>query len=93
MSATVRAHVLVKGRVQGVAYRAFTYHEATRQGLNGWVRNLYDGQVEVEVEGDRATIESFIGLLKKGPPLARVDGTYVDWLEATGEAVGFQIVG
>ena len=92
MATTVRAYVLVKGRVQGVAYRAFTYHEATRQGLRGWVRNLDNGQVDVEVEGNRTTIESFLGLLQKGPPLARVDGTHVEWSEATGESVGFQIV-
>jgi acylphosphatase len=42
-----RAHLLIKGRVQGVFYRAFARDIATQLGLRGWVRNLSDGSVEV----------------------------------------------
>lgn len=42
----IRAHVFVSGRVQGVGYRYFTHQEATRRGIQGWVRNLSDGRVD-----------------------------------------------
>ena len=92
METTVRAHVLVQGRVQGVAYRAFAYHEASHQGLHGWVRNLADGRVEIEVEGNQTSVESFVDLLKKGPPLARVDSVKVEWLDRTRGVGGFEIL-
>ncbi|MEE9203709.1 MAG: acylphosphatase, partial [Nitrospirales bacterium] len=47
-----RARILVSGRVQGVAYRSFAQEEAWRRGLSGGVRNLADGRVEVDAEGE-----------------------------------------
>jgi acylphosphatase len=87
----VRAQIWVSGRVQGVAYRAFAQDAAARRGLSGGVRNLDDGRVEVDVEGDRAVIESFIQELKSGPRLARVDGLEVKWDTPTCQQVGFHI--
>jgi acylphosphatase len=75
----VRARILVGGRVQGVAYRAFARREATTRGLTGGVRNLEDGQVEVDVEGPRSDVETYIMALRKGPPLAQVTDTQVQW--------------
>ena len=43
MSDHVIRHIIVRGRVQGVGYRAFVEHEAQRRGLHGWVRNRRDG--------------------------------------------------
>ena len=87
----VRSRIWVSGRVQGVAYRAFAYEAACRMGLRGGVRNLDDGRVEIEVEGDRPTAEAFLELLRTGPPLARVDDVQVEWNAPTGTWERFQI--
>ena len=65
---------IVRGRVQGVAYRWFSRAAARELGLVGWVRNLPDGTVEVAVRGDREVLQSFRERLLEGPPQARVDG-------------------
>ncbi|MEX1082027.1 MAG: acylphosphatase [Halofilum sp. (in: g-proteobacteria)] len=64
---------LVRGRVQGVFFRASAQEEARRLGLTGWVRNLPDGRVEVLACGDGPTLERFREWLREGPPDARVD--------------------
>ena len=87
----VRSRIWVSGRVQGVAYRAFTYDAAAGMGLRGGVRNLDDGRVEVEVEGDRATVEALLEILRAGPPMARVDDVQVEWNTPTGKFERFQI--
>lgn len=83
--------ILVSGLVQGVGYRAFVEGEACRLGLVGGVRNLEDGRVEVAVEGERTTVESFMGALRTGPRLARVKTLQVEWEPPAGRYVGFQI--
>jgi acylphosphatase len=87
----IRAKLLVIGHVQGVGYRAFTCHAASRRGLVGGVRNLDDGRVEAEVEGMKSIIEAMIGELKIGPPGARVQVVQVEWAPASGRFSGFQI--
>jgi acylphosphatase len=74
-----RVHALVAGLVQGVAFRAYTVDEARRLGLKGWVRNLPDGRVESEAEGERSALEALLAFLRRGPPAARVDGVQVTW--------------
>lgn len=76
-----RAHLRIEGRVQGVFYRHSTKTEARALGLLGWVRNMDDGSVELEVEGPRETVEKLIEWCRKGPPNARVDNVDVTWLE------------
>ena len=82
---------MISGRVQGVAYRAFASQAAGRLGLSGWVRNLEDGRVEVDVEGERRAVDAFVELLKAGPPMARVDALRVEWETPTGRQADFQI--
>jgi acylphosphatase len=65
-------HIRISGRVQGVGYRWFTQQVATILGVRGWVRNLPDGRVELEVAGTEGQLESFRAELKAGPPGARV---------------------
>jgi acylphosphatase len=67
------ARFFVGGRVQGVGFRAATRRFAVGIGLNGYVRNLADGRVEVFAQGDSAAIEVLAQWLQHGPPLARVD--------------------
>ena len=82
----VRAHVWVKGRVQGVGFRAYVEYSARQiGGLTGWVRNVGYNMVEAIAEGERATVERFIQMLKDGPRGARVDESKVEWENPTGE--------
>ena len=86
-----RAHIFVRGRVQGVFYRAFTQGVATRLGLHGWVKNLYDGRVEAVFEGERPLVEQAISECKQGPPGAYVDDVDVGWETYSGKEYGFGI--
>jgi len=86
-----RAHVWVTGRVQGVMFRGHTRRRASELDLKGWVRNLYDGRVELLAEGEKSKVEAMIGWLKVGPPLARVESVDVSWEEYTGELQDFRI--
>lgn len=83
---TVRAHVWVKGRVQGVGFRAHVEYSARQiGGLTGWVRNVGYDTVEAIAEGERANVERFIQMMKDGPRSSRVDESKVDWENPTGE--------
>lgn len=64
---------MVRGRVQGVGYRAFALHEAERLGVRGYARNLFDGRVEVVAVGPADILEHFAARLQAGPPGSRVD--------------------
>jgi acylphosphatase len=86
-----RAHVMVEGRVQGVAFRGYTRRRAAELDLGGWVRNLYDGRVEVIAEGEKANIEALIRWLNVGPSLARVENVAVEWQDYIGEFKDFSI--
>jgi acylphosphatase len=80
LSASARQAVrcLVAGRVQGVYYRAATAEEAVRLALDGWVKNLANGRVEVVVEGEPAAVAALVRWLWKGPPAARVDAVHIE---------------
>jgi acylphosphatase len=73
---------LVKGRVQGVWYRATAEKKAQRLNLRGWARNLPDGEVEVVVAGPPGVVAEFCGCLWEGPAGASVTGVTVsEWTE------------
>ena len=67
-----RVHARVRGRVQGVAFRASTRYEAARLGLAGWVRNMPDGSVELEAQGPPDVVASLLAWCQHGPSLAQV---------------------
>ena len=74
---------LVSGRVQGVYYRSATAAEARRLKVDGWVRNLADGRVEVVAAGAPAAVTTLTGWLWQGPPAARVESVLLEeWTEA-----------
>jgi acylphosphatase len=85
-----RFRAIVRGRVQGVGFRASAASEARRLQLTGWVRNLLDGTVEVEAQGDDAAAESFLAWLRRGPSYAHVTSVNPEWLPATGDRVSFE---
>lgn len=74
-----RVHAVVTGDVQGVGFRYATRERARVVGVAGWVRNLPDGSVEVEAEGDPGAVERMLAWLDRGPRGARV--TSVDVTE------------
>jgi len=79
--AIVRVHVVVEGLVQGVGFRWFVAHHADALSLRGFVRNLYNGKVEIEAEGERSLIEEFIKEVKVGPRAAHVSDMKFEWQE------------
>ena len=82
----VRAHIWVKGRVQGVGFRAHVEYIARQiGGLTGWVRNVGYDTVEAITEGERDKVDRLIEAIKQGPRGARVEESKVEWGEPTGE--------
>ena len=69
--------VVVRGRVQGVFYRASCQREAQRLGVTGWARNLDDGRVEVVAEGEPGAVEALVAWCRHGPPRALVTSVEV----------------
>jgi acylphosphatase len=86
-----RVHIWVRGRVQGVGFRAFVQQSANQLGLNGWVRNVGWDQVEALAEGDKAILEKFIAAVRAGPRASHVEDARVDWEPATGEFSIFDV--
>ena len=80
----VALHVRVTGRVQGVFFRAWTQQKANALGVTGWVRNDGDGSVEGHVEGENPAVQEMIGLLRQGPPSAKVSGVDVEATDPEG---------
>lgn len=86
-----RARAIVSGRVQGVSYRASALAEARRLGLVGWVRNLPDGRVELEAEGQADLVAQLLAWCRGGPPSARVTDVAVEDQTPTGAETAFSI--
>ena len=87
----VRLHAFVEGEVQGVGYRYFVVENARSLGLTGWVRNRYDGSVEVLVEGTRSYLEVLVDALQQGPRASRVSNVRTEWQAAEGAFSEFKI--
>ena len=80
-----RVHVWVKGRVQGVGFRAFVQQNGVQIGVTGWVRNVGYDTVEAIAEGTDEQIKRFLEMIKRGPGISRVDESREEWEQATGE--------
>lgn len=72
------AHAFVSGDVQGVFFRQSTRRKARTLGLDGWVRNLPDGRVEVWLQGDEDAVNEMVDWLWVGSPAANVTGVESD---------------
>ena len=81
---------MVRGRVQGVFFRASAQREARRLGVTGFARNRPDGTVEMIAEGDEEVLRDFIGWANHGPTAARVDNVDVRWRAFSGEHHDFR---
>ena len=84
-------HVYIKGRVQGVFFRAETQRAAIGFNLTGWVRNIADVRVEAVFEGDDANIDKMLAWCHSGPPTARVEEVVVNEEPCTGIFHDFSI--
>jgi acylphosphatase len=88
----VRAHIRVRGRVQGVGFRAHVEYAARKiGGLTGWVRNVGYDTVEAVVEGKRSAVEQLIQAMREGPRSSRVEDANVEWENPTGEFLQFGV--
>jgi acylphosphatase len=74
MTARRFVHVTIRGRVQGVGFRAFIEREAQERGLDGWVRNREDGSVEAVFAGAATAVDAMLEACRHGPSGAEVDG-------------------
>lgn len=77
--------------MQGVGFRQFVFTTAVKLNLCGWVRNTYDGDVEVVAEGSPDVLDEFLTALRKGPRMAFVTNVYYDYLPASGEFSDFRV--
>lgn len=77
----MEAHITIKGRVQGVFFRAKGQEQAQKLGLTGWIKNEADGTVSAWAQGPKETIETFIEWCKHGPPEAHVVAVDVEWFQ------------
>ena len=85
-------HALVDGQVQGVGYRYFVKNTADALALTGWVRNKWDGRVEVLAEGPREALEKLLEKLRRGPSSAFVSDVKIDWNPSSGAYTRFNVV-
>ena len=91
MEINVRAHVIIRGRVQGVFFRMETQKAAQLYGVSGWVRNKADRTVEALFEGDKKSVDLILEWCRKGSPPAKVEKADVDWEDYAGEFDEFKI--
>ena len=87
----VARRYVIAGRVQGVGFRWFTHDAAAREGVQGWVRNLADGSVEVVAEADQESLDRLEARVRRGPSSARVERFDVEELAPTGRTTAFEI--
>jgi acylphosphatase len=91
MAELVHLKALVHGRVQGVYYRAFTSRVAKSLGVKGFVKNIRSGDVEIEAEGDKATLEEMLHQLKIGPSEAIIESIDTVWSDYRGIYSSFDV--
>lgn len=89
---TFCVHILVSGKVQGVAFRYYARNVAEELEIAGWIKNLNDGRVELMIEGTKLSLEKMIEWCTHGPDRAIVENIVVDWLPCIKKYSQFQII-
>jgi acylphosphatase len=82
----------ITGKVQGVGFRYFVLRQAQELGINGWVSNKSNGDVEALAQGEIADLEQFIAKVKEGPTFSRVDNVNLEWMNKGEQYFGFEII-
>lgn len=83
--------IIVTGMVQGVGFRYFIARSANELGLNGYVKNLWNGDVEIYAEGRKEFLEDLVKKAGAGPSHSRVESCKVEWLDFTNKYDNFEI--
>jgi len=91
MKDSARVRLKIKGRVQGVYFRASAVEQARRLGLTGWVMNCSDNTVEIVAEGEKDQLERLIDWCRSGPPGAQVKEVFAEWETSKQEFQSFSI--
>ncbi|MGD9047997.1 MAG: acylphosphatase [Anaerolineae bacterium] len=86
-----RLEAVVQGRVQGVSFRFYTQRRAMELGLTGYVRNRWDGTVQVIAEGQQAELEDLLAFLRVGPRAALVTEVNIRWTAPSSEFERFEV--
>ena len=87
----VRAEIIAIGLVQGVGFRYFVSQTARRLKLNGFVKNLFNGDVLTVVEGPKVIVEDLFNQIKIGPMHAQVNKANINWLKNKNEFNDFEV--
>ncbi len=82
----------ITGKVQGVGFRYFVLRQAQKLGINGWVSNKSNGDVEAFAQGEKADLEQFIAKVKEGPSFSRVEDVSLNWVKEAEQYFGFEII-
>jgi acylphosphatase len=91
MSSKIRVHAIYGGRVQGVGFRFTAQRYANETGVTGYVKNLWRGQVEIVVEGEKEKVENFLERIKNGPLSHYIEDVKTDYSKYTGQFSDFHI--
>lgn len=67
-----RVRILIEGKLQGANFRYHTQQEAQKLGLAGFVRNLSDGRIEIDAQGDEASVDKMLAWCQEGPQSAQL---------------------
>ena len=86
------ANMKITGKVQGVGFRFFVQQQAQKLGINGWVSNKSNGDVEALAQGEKADLEQFIAKVKEGTTFSRVDNVNLEWMNKGEQYFGFEII-
>jgi acylphosphatase len=87
-----RLHIWVSGRVQGVGFRMYAYGSANRLNLVGWVRNRYNGDVEIVAEGPQDILLILLSEVRMGPPASVITDVKFIWEEPSGKFTRFDLL-
>lgn len=87
----VQAHIFAHGRVQGVNFRYYVHRCAVELGLNGYVRNLHDGRVEILAQGSQEGVQKLVNYVRGNPGLSYVVKLDIDWEEPSSSYSSFHV--
>ena len=89
---TLTLNMKITGKVQGVGFRFFVQQQAQKLGINGWVSNKSNGDVEALAQGEKTDLEQFIAKVKEGTTFSRVDNVNLEWMNKGEQYFGFEII-
>ena len=88
----LKVNLTISGKVQRVGFRYFVLRHAQELGINGWVSNKSNGDVEALAQGEKVDLEQFIAKVKEGTTFSRVDNVNLEWMNKDEQYFGFEII-